>query len=599
MVPKRLLPDLVGSLSLCTRGNLLHFTRFKLLSYRSGLNFSQSASFFLKMTNAEESNVDSLLNKVDQLVLGEDGKPLSKSALKKLQKEREKEAKKKAVAERLAAEAAKRDAASVDDAKDNYGVLPLNRSQDCLGLKYSAIDDSFDSLINESVVVLARVQNSRMAGNKMCFFELRQQFSTVQGVLTLKENQVSKQMVKWAAGVAVESLVRVHATVVAPDEPVRSCTVQNAELHINKLYLVSETVEPLPFTMEDATRTEEEISRFEKEGIQYSRVLLDTRLNNRVFDLRGITNQAIFRLQHGVSKLFREFLEQRGFMEIHSPKIIGAASEGGANVFRVSYFKTDAFLAQSPQFYKQMCICSDFDRVYEIGPVFRAENSFTHRHMTEFIGLDLEMAFKEHYHEVVDTLCEVLVYIFTELKKRYGRELAVVNRQYPAEEFLFLPKTLRLTFKEGIELLRGSGVEIGDYDDLSTENERKLGAIVREKYKTDFYVLDRFPLAIRPFYTMPAADDANYSNSYDFFMRGEEILSGAQRVHDPKLLVERATAHGVDPATIKPYVDAFKFGAPPHGGGGIGLERVVMLFLNLGNIRRTSLFPRDPKRLEP
>jgi len=174
-----------------------------------------------------------------------------------------------------------------------------------------------------------------------------------------------------------------------------------------------------------------------------------------------------------------------------------------------------------------------------------------------------------------------------------------VRRQHPFDEFKFLPKTLRLQYSEGIEMLREAGIEIGDYDDFSTEQERRLGQLVKEKYHTDFYILDKFPLAVRPFYTMPDATNPKYSNSYDFFMRGEEILSGAQRIHDPDFLEERARAHGVDPATIQPYVDSFKCAAPPHAGGGIGLERVVMLYLDLGNIRKSSLFPRDPKRLEP
>jgi aspartyl/asparaginyl-tRNA synthetase len=148
-------------------------------------------------------------------------------------------------------------------------------------------------------------------------------------------------------------------------------------------------------------------------------------------------------------------------------------------------------------------------------------------------------------------------------------------------------------------MLREAGIEIGDFDDLSTESERVLGQLVKQKYSTDFYILDKFPLAVRPFYTMPDPQKPGYSNSYDFFIRGEEILSGAQRIHDAQYLEERAREHGVSIETIQPYLDAFKYGAPPHAGGGIGLERVVMLYLNLGNIRKTSLFPRDPRRLEP
>jgi len=246
-----------------------------------------------------------------------------------------------------------------------------------------------------------------------------------------------------------------------------------------------------------------------------------------------------------------------------------------------------------------MAISSDFERVFEIGPVFRAENAFTHRHLTEFTGLDLEMVIEESYEEVIDLLDGLLLHIFKSLQQKFAKEIDIVNKQFPADPFIFLDKTPRLPWKEAIALLRGSGVEVDDFEDLSTEQEKKLGALVREKYKTDYYILDKFPLAVRPFYTMPSGDDPRYSNSYDFMMRGEEILSGAQRVHDAKLLEERIREWGIKPESMKPYLDAFRMGCPPHGGGGIGLERVVMLFLKLGNIRNATLFPRDPKRLEP
>jgi len=291
---------------------------------------------------------------------------------------------------------------------------------------------------------------------------------------------------------------------------------------------------------------------------------------------------------------------EKHFIEIHSPKIIASASEGGANVFAVKYFDQMAYLAQSPQFYKQMAICGDMERVFEIGPVFRAENSNTHRHLTEFVGLDLEMAFKDHYHEALDVMSEMFVFIFDKLGGgAYDAELSAIKKQFGFAPLKYKNPTLRLEFPEGIKLLREAGENIGDFDDLSTEQEKRLGAIIKEKYDTDFYFLDKFPLAVRPFYTMPSPHDPNYSNSYDFFLRCEEITSGAQRVHDAKMLEERAKSHNIDIEKIRGYVDAFKYGAPPHAGCGIGLERMVMLYTGVGNIRNTSLFPRDPSRLIP
>ncbi|GBF98768.1 hypothetical protein Rsub_11174 [Raphidocelis subcapitata] len=257
-----------------------------------------------------------------------------------------------------------------------------------------------------------------------------------------------------------------------------------------------------------------------------------------------------------------------------------------------------ACLAQSPQLPKQMAICADFDRVFEIGPVFRAENSYTHRHMCEFTGLDFEMAIFEHYFEVLDVIDALFLHIFNGLTTRCARDLAFIAAQYPFEPIVAKPT--RITFAEGIKLLQENGYpDVDPLEDLNTELERRLGALVKERYGTDYYILYRFPQKIRPFYTMPCPDDPDYSNSFDVFIRGEEIISGAQRIHDPELLVERATACGVDVESIKAYVDSFRAGAPPHGGCGVGLERVVMLYAGLNNIRKTAMFPRDPKRLEP
>ncbi|KAG1426445.1 hypothetical protein G6F59_004239 [Rhizopus arrhizus] len=539
--------------------------------------------------------VEEITQKTEELFFDDEGKPISKKAYKKLQKDKEKAERKAATAAKIAAEKAERDSKNVDYSTDRYGKLPMNQSQTRSETKYEDISTINASRAGETVTVRVRVQTSRATGGKMCFFVFRQGVATIQGIITADEEKISKQMVKFCVGITPESIVVVQAKVVKPLEEVKSCTVSCAELAIEQIHVVSDVQVRLAFSLDDASRPE---SSYEEDA-QLVRVNLDTRLNNRVLDLRTTTNHAIFRLQSAVCLLFREFLVERGFMEIHTPKLIGAASEGGSNVFKVSYFKTSAFLAQSPQLYKQMCIAADFGKVFEIAPVFRAEDSNTHRHMTEFMGLDMEMAFNEHYHEVLEVLENLFVYIFTNLKNRFKEEIETIKKQYEFEDFEFLPKTLRLSFAEGIQMLREAGVELGDFEDLSTANEKLLGKLVKEKYHTDFYVLDKFPLAVRPFYTMPDPQNPGYSNSYDFFMRGEEILSGAQRIHDADYLTERAKAHEIDPSTIQPYIDAFKIGAPPHAGGGIGLERVVMLYLGLGNIRRSSLFPRDPKRLEP
>uniref|UniRef100_A0AC11D330 Aspartyl-tRNA synthetase 1 n=2 Tax=Bovidae TaxID=9895 RepID=A0AC11D330_SHEEP len=481
---------------------------------------------------------------------------------------------------------------ALDYAKERYGVSSMIQSQEKPDRVLVRISDLTVQKAGEVVWVRARVHTSRAKG-KQCFLVLRQQQFNVQALVAVGDH-ASKQMVKFAANINKESIVDVEGVVRKVNQKIGSCTQQDVELHVQKIYVISSAEPRLPLQLDDAVRPEVE---GEEEG--RATVNQDTRLDNRVIDLRTSTSQAIFRLQSGICHLFRETLTNKGFVEIQTPKIISAASEGGANVFTVSYFKNNAYLAQSPQLYKQMCICADFEKVFCIGPVFRAEDSNTHRHLTEFVGLDIEMAFNYHYHEVVEEIADTLVQIFKGLQKRFQTEIQMVNKQFPCEPFKFLEPTLRLEYCEALAMLREAGIEMGDEEDLSTPNEKLLGRLVKEKYDTDFYILDKYPLAVRPFYTMPDPRNPKQSNSYDMFMRGEEILSGAQRIHDPQLLTERALHHGIDLEKIKAYIDSFRFGAPPHAGGGIGLERVTMLFLGLHNVRQTSMFPRDPKRLTP
>ena len=478
-----------------------------------------------------------------------------------------------------------------DFSAGKYGIAPMNQSSSKAVVDFTPVSALKAKLKGQQVRVRARLHASRAKG-RQCFIVLRQQRATVQCLVFVDENsKISRQMVKFAAKVSKETIVDVIGRVEASQ--VEGCTQKDVELHVDEMWVVSASEPQLPLQIEDAAR------RIDAEDGALT-VLQDTRLDNRVLDLRTPTNQAIFRLEAGVCRLFRESLTKRDFVEIHAPKMISAASEGGANVFEISYFKGKAYLAQSPQLYKQMAIAADFGKVFTVGAVFRAEDSNTHRHLTEFVGLDLEMAFNSHYHEVVDVIGAMFTEMFKGLRDEYAEEIATIAKQFPAEPFKFLEPPLRLEYAEGVRLLRQHGVDMADDEDLSTPNEKLLGRIVRDIYDTDFYILDKFPLAVRPFYTMPdpSAPD-KWSNSYDMFMRGEEILSGAQRIHDPEFLTQRAKVHGVELETIRAYIDSFRFGCPPHAGGGIGMERVCMLYLGLDNIRKTSMFPRDPKRITP
>ncbi|XP_063237483.1 aspartate--tRNA ligase, cytoplasmic [Bacillus rossius redtenbacheri] len=521
--------------------------------------------------------------------LGDNAK--SKKALKKEAKSAAKIAKKE---EKKTLDEGQQEGDAEDCSVGRYGVPGLVQSSEQPARAFAHVRELAEPLAERAVWVRARLHTSRAKG-KQCFAVLRQQEYTVQCVIAVGD-RVSRQMVKFVSNVTKESLVDVEAEVRAVPRRIEACSQKLVELHALQFFVVSAARSQLPLLIEDASRPvkdEEEL-----EGLNI-RVNQDTRLDNRVLDLRTPANQAIFRLEAGVCRLFRDILTEKGFVEIHTPKIISAASEGGANVFTVSYFKGSAYLAQSPQLYKQMAIAADFDKVFTVGAVFRAEDSNTHRHLTEFVGLDLEMAFKYHYHEVLDTIGDTFTEMFKGLRDQFGGEIAAVGQQFPVEPFKFLDPPLKLEFPVAVAMLREAGVTMGDEDDLSTPDEKLLGRLVKAKYDTDFYILDKYPLAVRPFYTMPDPSDSKKSNSYDIFMRGEEIMSGAQRIHDPEFLTERAKHHGVDLEKIKAYIDAFRFGCPPHAGGGIGLERVVMLYLGLDNIRKTSMFPRDPKRITP
>lgn len=523
----------------------------------------------------------------------------------------EKEAKKEA--QRL--ERARREKEKLDRlagiGQDNFGDAPLVQSQAMTNKVWTPVQHLKPALAGQQVLVRGHLQTVRAVG-KGAFCLVRSSLYSVQGVaFETKDGAVTPAMVKYIAGLPAESVVDMAGVVTVPDQPVESATQKMVEIHITAFYCISKATAPMPFQMEDACRPDDvretDVGAYDEDAdddVPHEDGLIHVgqkiRLDYRWVDLRTPANQAIFRIESMVGALFRECLLSKGFVEIHTPKLIGGASEGGSDVFKLDYFGQPACLAMSPQLHKQMtAACSGFERVFETGPVFRAENSNTRRHLCEFTGLDMEMVIHEHYDEVLDVFSDLFIYIFDGINERCKDELERVREQHPYEDLKYLRPTLKLTYAEGCALLREAGIDQDDYEDLSTENEKKLGDLVSAKYGTDFFFMDKYPLSVRPFYTMPDPNNPKLSNSYDFFIRGQEILSGAQRIHEPDLLAERAAVHEIDLKDIEAYLNSFRNGALPHGGGGIGLERVVMLFLGLPNIRKTAWFPRDPKRIAP
>lgn len=489
-----------------------------------------------------------------------------------------------------------------------YGDLVLVQSRYEDDRKWAEVSSLDASMAGQECWIRARVATVRGKG-KFAFVVLRRGFSTVQAVVAEGTNGMTREAVKWAMKVPNESVVDIFGSIVKVDQPTKT-SQSEVEISISRFFVVSLSSTTLPFQLADAAATPNNNTPQVAGGdgsadgglTEVNGVITvgqDLRLDNRWIDLRTPANHAIFRLQSRVCQYYRQFFIDRDFIEIHTPKLTPGVSEGGAAVFRLKYFDRDACLAQSPQLYKQMAVTSDLFKVFEIGPVFRMENSNTHRHQCEFTGMDFEMEIKQHYHEVLKVLGDLFVYIFDQITANCQKELAAVAMQYPFTPIKYRRDTLTISFTEAIKLLREAGENIGDEEDFSTPQEKLLGRVMKQKYDVDFYIVDQYPLTARPFYTMPNHENPRFTNSYDVFIRGEEITSGAQRIHDVPLLVKRAEECGIPASNIKDYCESFKYGAWPHGGAGIGLERVVMLYLNLDNIRKTALFPRTPNRLTP
>lgn len=319
-----------------------------------------------------------------------------------------------------------------------------------------------------------------------------------------------------------------------------------------------------------------------------SKTELPKRLDNRGVDLHRRKIQAIFKIQSTISISFREYFVKKGFTEIQTPSIIGSSSEGGTELFSAKYFEKKAYLAQSPQLYKQILACS-MENVVTITPVWRAEKHNTIRHLNESRQMDIEMSFTNSM-TVMKEMENVIKYIIEKIKEKNKEELKLLELK------LEIPKVKYLTFKETAEIMKKNKVEIGK-DDLTGEAEKKL----EELFPNHIIFVYDWPLKGKPFYIMPKGEDPNaeLSEGFDAIYKGMEISSGGQRIHSPDLLIKRLKANGLNPKDFKNYIDSFRYGAPSHAGWSIGLERLTMLILNLPNIREAVLFPRDRDRLTP
>jgi len=421
-------------------------------------------------------------------------------------------------------------------------------------------------LDGEKVILAGWVHIKRDLGGKK-FLILRDKTGTAQ--LVFAKGKTPEKLIETFYKLTRESVIRVIGVVKASPKAPNGAEVEPLEVEILNLAKT-----PLPLDVTGKVPAD-----------------LDTRLNNRVLDLRRKENQAIFRIHDTVLQAIREKLRELGFIEIITPKIIATATEGGAQLFPVIYFGKEAFLAQSPQLYKEL-LAGAFERVFEIGPAFRAEESDTPYHLSEFVSVDIEAAFM-NYHDVMRVLEEVVDYVLRKIMKENLEDLKILKYE---DKFPKIRRPVKkITYDEAIDLLQEHGYPIERGEDLDVSSQRRLGEIIGE----DFYFIIDWPTDSRPFYTMPKKDNPERTESFDLVYSWLEIASGSTRIHKRDLLEKQLRKQGLNPASFEYFLKWFDWGMPPHAGWAIGLGRFMLTLTGARNIREVVLFPRDKKRLTP
>ena len=399
------------------------------------------------------------------------------------------------------------------------------------------------------------------------FIILRKREGLLQCVYEEGKTQFDLKHLKEASTVEVEGTVKKEDR--APN---------GFEIRLDTIKVLSEPAATMPFT----------ISKWKIE------TTLETNLDNRAIALRNVRERAKFRIQEGVVRGFRDFLYSQGFTEIHTPKIGAKSAEGGANLFRLEYFHRPAVLQQSPQFYKQMMV-GVFDRVFETAPVFRAEKHNTKRHLNEYTSLDFEMGYIDGFEDIMAMETGFLQYTMQLLQKDYAKELKMLGVTLPKVDQISTVRFDEAKQKVAEKYHR----QIRNPYDLEPEEEALIGQYFKEECDADFVFVTHYPSKKRPFYAMDDPADPTYTLSFDLLYHGLEITTGGQRIHDYNMLLEKMKKRGMTTEGMEQYLAVFKYGMPPHGGLGIGLERLTMKLIGEDNVRETTLFPRDLSRLEP
>lgn len=397
---------------------------------------------------------------------------------------------------------------------------------------------------------------------------------TGQVQVTIEKNEENKSLNDIVSSLTLESTVKVVGKLL--DSP--NVKLNGMELIPTEISPTSSSKAELPIDIKDK-----------------GKALRETRLDYRFLDLRRNDNHLFFQCETTLEHALREYFIKNDFIEIHSPKIAKGAAESGAEVFKIDYFGEEACLSQSPQFYKQMAIAAGFNNVFEIGPVFRAENSHTSYHATEINMADAEISYIDSVDEVMSTEEAWLKYGIDALWNQYGEKIENAYKVTKPNTEVAFP---RITFKEAKEILREKYSFVGEReDDLERYEEKLLCQYAKEKYKSDFIFITKFPFAARPFYHM--LDEEGLTESYDLLFRGVEITTGAQREHRYDILKEQMIKKGVNPESLDFYLEFFEYGCPPHGGFGVGIARIMMQLFNIDNIREATFIYRGPTRLNP
>jgi len=421
--------------------------------------------------------------------------------------------------------------------------------------------------------------NSRRDHGKLIFINLRDRSGILQVVFRLADS--NQQLATISQKLRPEWVVCIEGEVKE-----RPKGAENPEVETGKIEIIAEKLEILAMVKKEMPL---DLSKKEL------KTKLSTLLKERVLTLRHEKSRAIFRVFETVLGAYRKVMKKLDFVEIKTPKIIGTASEGGANFFTFDYFGKKAFLAQSPQFYKQIGV-GMFERVFEIGPVFRKEPHFTTRHLNEYISLDAEMGFIENFNEIMDELEKVIKFILKSIWKENKKDLKLFSAEPPK-----IPKRIpRIKLREIRKIIKEKyQYEIPEDSDIDPKGEELAGKWAREKWKSDLVFLTHYPKSCRPFYTMPDKENPEETLSFDLLFKGVEIATGSQRIHKAEELIKNIKEFKLNPKDFKFYIDTFKYGMPPHGGWALGCERIVYKILNLPTIKEATLFPRDVKRLVP